>query len=349
MTDLARRFPGNPIVGPADVPPSRPGLSVLGVLNPGVFRFQGRTWLLLRVAEGIPAGGGLVSAPVLDRASPGGTRLVQVRDDDVDLVNVDSRGFVWRGDMYLSSISHLRLASSEDGVRFEVSPRPALEGEGDLECFGVEDCRVSEIGGRFRLAYTAVSPSGAGVAMASTMDWRSYERHGMVLPPPNKDCVLFPETIGGAYVALHRPMSAGLGGQHIWIARSPDLAHWGGHQCILRPRRGSWDSVKLGAGAPPVRIPDGWLEIYHGVSADGVYRLGAALLAADDPARVLGRSRDPIMEPLAEYERTGFFGNVVFATGTIVDGDQLTLYYGASDQWVCGATLSIRDILAGLE
>jgi predicted GH43/DUF377 family glycosyl hydrolase len=348
MTDLARRFPGNPLIGPADVPPSRAGLSVIGVLNPGAFRLSGKTWLLLRVAEGLPAGQGGVSAPVLDPAAPNGMRVIEVPVGDPDLVNDDPRSFVWCGDSYLTTISHLRLASSVDGVHFHVEPRPALEGEGVLESYGIEDGRVSQVGERFYLSYTAVSPYGYGVGLASTVDWTTYDRHGMVFAPPNKDCVVFPEKIGDAYVALHRPVSEGLGGKYIWIARSPDLVHWGDHRCVLRPQRGSWDAAKVGAGAPPLRIDEGWLEIYHGVDGDDRYCLGALLLDADDPARVVGRSREPIMEPLAHYERDGFYGNVVFATGAMADGDRLTIYYGAADDRVCGATMSIREILATL-
>ena len=128
MADLARRFPGNPVLGPADVPPSHAGLSVIGALNPGAFRFRGKTWLLLRVAEGLTAGQGAVSAPVLDPAAPNGIRVIVVPEGDPDLVRDDPRAFVWRGDRYLTTISHLRLASSVDGVHFRIEPRPALEG-----------------------------------------------------------------------------------------------------------------------------------------------------------------------------------------------------------------------------
>ena len=320
------------------------------VLNPAAFHFEGKTWLLLRVAEAVPAGDGTVSALVLDAAAPEGMRRVEARAGDPDLIiSGDPRSFKWRGDDYLTTISHLRLASSQDGVSFRVEPAPALEGEGNMESYGIEDCRVTEIDGRYHLAYTAVSPDGFGVGVADTRDWRTYRRHGMVLPPPNKDFVLFPEMVRGAYVALHRPVTEGLGLPSMWIARSSDLVHWGEQQCILRPRRGMWDSTKLGAGPPPLRIPEGWLAIYHGVDQDQRYCLGAVLLEADDPARVLGRSRDPVMEPLADYEIHGFFGNVIFATGAFAEDDRLTIYYGAADKHVCGATISIHEILAGLD
>ncbi|MDQ6670379.1 MAG: glycoside hydrolase family 130 protein [Chloroflexota bacterium] len=349
MHDLAARFDSHPLLGPRDVAPSRPGLRVICVLNPGAFTFQHKTWLALRVAEGIPSTDSMVSAIVLDPSAVDGINRLEVRTDDPALQSGDPRGFRYQGRAYLTTLSHLRLASSTDGVRFEVTPRPSFEGLGPLESFGVEDCRVTLLDGRFYLTYTAVSSNGFGVGLASTVDWHTYERHGMVLAPPNKDCVLFPEQVGGRYVMLHRPVADDLGGKYMWTAWSPDLVHWGEHQCILRTRSGMWDSAKIGAGPPPFRIPEGWLEIYHGADENDRYCLGAVLLAADDPTRVLGRSGAPIMQPLADYERGGFYGNVVFATGATVRDDQLTLYYGAADTIVCGATFSIRSIVGGLE
>jgi predicted GH43/DUF377 family glycosyl hydrolase len=92
----------------------------------------------------------------------------------------------------------------------------------------------------------------------------------------------------------------------------------------------------------------GWLEIYHGADEQNRYCLGALLLDAENPAKVLARTADPIMEPNMEYEKNGFFGNVVFTNGHIVDGDKLTIYYGASDEVICGARFSIEEILTRL-
>jgi predicted GH43/DUF377 family glycosyl hydrolase len=170
----------------------------------------------------------------------------------------------------------------------------------------------------------------------------------MILPPHNKDCAIFDEPIGGKYYALHRPSSLFIGGNYIWLAESPDVVHWGAHRCLAHSRPGMWDGARVGAGAAPIRTPAGWLEIYHGADADNRYCLGALLLDLEQPWRVVARSREPIMEPIAEYERTGFFGNVVFTNGHVVDGDTLTLYYGASDSVICGARLSIEEILATL-
>ena len=147
---------------------------------------------------------------------------------------------------------------------------------------------------------------------------------------------------------LHRPSSPEIGGNYIWIAESPDLLHWGGHQCLAKTRRGSWDSARIGAGCSPIRTPDGWLMIYHGADENNRYCLGAMLLDLENPSKVLLRSVDPLFFPEMSYEKRGFFGNVVFSCGQLVDGDRITMYYGASDQYICRAELSLKDILDSL-
>jgi predicted GH43/DUF377 family glycosyl hydrolase len=117
---------------------------------------------------------------------------------------------------------------------------------------------------------------------------------------------------------------------------------------LIKSRPGMWDSKRVGAGAAPIKTKDGWLEIYHGANEKHQYGLGALLLDLKDPSKVIARSKDPIMLPKAEYELTGFFGNVVFTNGHIVKGDVLTVYYGASDEVVCGATFSVEEILTTL-
>jgi predicted GH43/DUF377 family glycosyl hydrolase len=127
-----------------------------------------------------------------------------------------------------------------------------------------------------------------------------------------------------------------------------DLEHWGHHRCIARTRTGRWDSARVGAGASPIRTEQGWLEIYHGATSANRYCLGALLLDLEKPWEVIARSEEPIMEPREPYEKSGFFGEVIFTNGHVVDGDEITVYYGASDSVVCGARFSIREILATL-
>jgi predicted GH43/DUF377 family glycosyl hydrolase len=348
MKELVQRFKQNPILKPADVIPSRPGMVVECLLNPGAFRFGGRTGLLLRVAERPVQEPDWISTPLLDPSSEGGIRLLRIQKSDPDLECSDPRAFKYQGREYLTTLSHLRLAWSDDGIHFAVEKSPSITGEGQHESFGIEDCRVEFVDGRYWLTYTAVSAAGVGVGLMSTTDWRRYSRHGIIFPPHNKDCALFPRKVGGQYWAMHRPSGIGLGGHFIWVSRSPDLLHWGDHRCLAMTRPGHWDSARIGAGAAPIETPRGWLAIYHGADDQHRYCLGVLLLDREDPTRVLARSQSPLMEPVAEYEQKGFFGNVVFTNGHVLEDGVIRLYYGASDTVICGATVSLDEVLATL-
>jgi beta-1,2-mannobiose phosphorylase / 1,2-beta-oligomannan phosphorylase len=347
MADLAKRFAENPILRPANIQPSIKGMKVECLLNPGVFRFKNQTWLLLRVAERPEQKPGKTSFPILD--ANGEVQILEFDNSDPKLKLADPRVIGYDGKDYLTTMSHFRLVASGDGISFaEVPSYPSMFGQGELESYGIEDCRVTQLGQTYYLTFTEVSEHGVGVGLRSTTDWRTIRQHGMILPPHNKDCAIFGEQIGGKYYALHRPSSPSIGGHYIWLAESPDLVHWGQHRCLAHSRPGMWDSARVGAGAAPIRTPEGWLEIYHGANSENRYCFGALLLDLESPWKVLARSREPVMEPLADYERTGFFGNVVFTNGHVVDGDTMTLYYGASDSVICGARLSLREILRTL-
>jgi predicted GH43/DUF377 family glycosyl hydrolase len=347
MADISQRFAENPILKPSNIRPSVPGMKVECLLNPGVFRFQDKTWLLLRVAERPEQTPGKTTLAIM--AENGQLKILEFDNSDPKIDHSDPRVLRHNGVDYLTTLSHLRLVSSEDGTRFREDPAyPPLFGLGELETYGIEDCRVTQMGSIYYLTFTEVSAHGVGVGLRSTADWLRVTSHGMIFPPHNKDCAIFDSQMGGYYYALHRPSSPALGGNYLWLAQSPDLLHWGNHRCLAHPRPGTWDGARIGAGAAPIRTPDGWLEIYHGADSGNRYCLGALLLDLERPWKVLGRSRDPIMEPVADYEQAGFLGNVVFTNGHFVDGDSVTLYYGASDSVICGARLSIREILKSL-
>ncbi|HET7188187.1 MAG TPA: glycoside hydrolase family 130 protein, partial [Gemmatimonadaceae bacterium] len=342
----ARRASTNPILTPSMVRPSRPDLDVVGVFNPAVIRHEGEVLLLLRVAEApIGVADGEIAAPFRDPDS--GLLVVKRWHRDAPGVDAtDPRMIVADGRTWLTSISHLRIARSSDGISFTVDDAPALEAATADEAFGVEDPRITRIDDRCWINYTAVSPRGIATALASTHDFRTFERHGIIFPPNNRDVTIFPERIGGRYLALHRPMPAGLGEVAIWIASSPDLLAWGGHRSVASARPGCWDDAKIGGGAVPFRVRsgrwDGWLAIYHGVTESPMtYSLGAVLLDATDPSRVLARSREPVLRPDAPYEREGFFGGVVFSCGLLAEGDVVRVYYGAADGVTAVADLSL--------
>lgn len=347
VSDIAKRFDQNPLLKQRDIKASNTAMKVECLLNPGVFRFDNKIWLLVRVAERPEQFEGHVIVPIYNEKGEMETIRFSKNDPNLDLT--DSRVISYEGKSYLTTLSHFRLLCSDDGKKFyEPAFDNSIFGKGNLEAYGIEDCRISEIDGTFNITYTMVSPVGVGVGLIQTKDWRNFNRRGMILPPHNKDCAIFTEMINGKYYALHRPSSPMLGGNYIWLAESHDLLHWGNHQCIATTRSMMWDSERIGAGAAPIKTTEGWLEIYHGANEEHRYCLGAMLLDLHDPCRVIARSDQPIMEPTAPYELTGFFGNVVFTNGHIVEGDKITLYYGASDEVICGAEFSIKEILKSI-
>ena len=346
--DIAKRFPENPLITPSDLNPGISGMEIVCLLNPGVFRYNDKIWLLLRVAERPKQIEGKISFPIYN--NKGDIEILSFNTDDPDLDTSDPRVINYRKRDYLTTLSYLRLVCSNDGINFyEPDGYPPIFGKGELESFGIEDCRVASGNDYYNLTFTEVSLFGVGVGLIQTRDWKNFERKGMIFPPHNKDCAIFNEKLNGKYYALHRPSSPELGGNYIWLAQSPDLLHWGNHRCIAMSRPGMWDSARVGAGAAPVRTEHGWLEIYHGANKDNRYCLGALLLDLNDPSKVIARSDEPIMEPIASYEQTGFFGSVIFTNGHFVEGDHIKIYYGASDEVICGAELSISEMLSILK
>jgi predicted GH43/DUF377 family glycosyl hydrolase len=335
------------------IQPSRPDLEVVGVFNPGVTSQDGDVVLLLRVAEAPREDEpGSVASPVYHADS----RHLEIKrwDLDTDGIDVsDPRSITVDDHVWLTSISHLRVARSRDGIHFEVEPAPALSPATRYESFGCEDPRITLIDGTYWINYSAVSRHGITTALASTTDFKEFKRHGIIFPPDNRDVTIFPEKIAGNYVALHRPMPEGIGQPTIWATTSPDLRAWGAHRFVAGARDGQWDDSKIGGGAVPFRVRshgfDGWLEVYHGVTGSPpAYSLGALLLDPNDPTIVIARSREPILKPETPYEREGFFGGVVFTCGLLAEGDLVRIYYGAADGVTAVADLSLEEILQGL-
>jgi predicted GH43/DUF377 family glycosyl hydrolase len=210
--------------------------------------------------------------------------------------------------------------------------------------------------GQYYVTYTAFSRRGPRIALASTKDFLRFEKYGLVGPERHdKDCVLFPEQINGRIVMLHRlgstvqiayfdSMDAVRNSNRFW---SEYVTHYRDFE-IMRPQF-SWDEWKIGAGPAPIKTDRGWLVIYHGVSAERVYRAGAVLLDLENPARVLARTREPFLEPEMEFEKRGMVPNVVFPTGAVLWNGDLLIYYGGADIVCCGARVAMDELLDELE
>ncbi len=340
-----RRLDANPLLTPRDLAPTRPDLEVLCTLNPAAVKFGDETVLLVRVGESVPDTADVVRALCYD-AEADDLKIREIRRDDPGLEIRDGRGYYLNGHMLLTSLSHLRVARSSDGVNFTFDERPGIFPSTPYEAYGCEDARITEIDGVYYITYTAVSDRGVAVALASTKDFNVFTRHGIIFPPYQKDVVLFGEKVRGRYVCRHRPFKSEFNEACIWTAYSPDLFSWGRHEMTLAPQPG-WEANRVGAGAAPIRTTEGWLEIYHAADADGRYHLGAMLSDLEYPERVIARSSQPIFEPETDYEKNGVYGNCVFSNGLVADEDgTLTVFYGAADKICAAAVTTIDEMIA---
>jgi len=262
----------------------------------------------------------------------------------------------------------------EDGVTIEKRYKsPIFEPEEWYEPAGCEDPRITEIDGKYYMLYTAYlghraapffEKESTNIAMASTTDFISWERHGILLPSvlaPEKNGVLFPKKIKGYYVLYYRVHP------DIYVAYSKSLENpkWIGHKVIASPRKDYWDAWKIGAGPPPIETKKGWLFIYHGVNKKGplrrqvrpdeklkfkyIYRLGAMLIDKYNPEKIISRSERPILEPKEKYEKKGIVPNVVFSCGAVIIKDTLLVYYGGADTVIGVASCKVNNLLEALE
>ncbi len=339
------------LIRPEDIVPSHDTLEVIGTFNPGVIEHDGDVVLLVRISERPrQRRSGFTALP---RWQEG--RIVTDWMANQDIESPDARVVRRQADglLRLTFTSHLCVVRSHDGRRIDTWETARLLPREDWEEYGIEDPRIVQLGDRYWITYVAVSRHGAATALLSTDDFVNFERHGIIFCPENKDVVLFPERIDGQYVALHRPTTAHpFCRPEIWLARSPDLFHWGSHQ-PLHGGTTDWETDRVGGGTPPLRTEAGWLEIYHAsrrtdvAGQVGAYAAGAMLLDLEDPAHVIGHGRQPLWKPDMAYEFSGFVPQVVFPTGIVARDDTVQLYYGAADTFTAMVEFRLSDIDIG--
>ncbi len=255
----------------------------------------------------------------------------------------------------------LHFGSSADGLQWKIDSDP-IAFDSDVaerpENEYAYDPRVCKLDDEYLITWCA-GDAGPTIGMAKTKDFRTYHRIENAFLPSNRNGVLFPRKIGGKYWMLSRPSDLG----HtpfgdIYISRSPDLEHWGGHRLLMQ--RGGlehglwWQVTKIGAGPIPIETPEGWLVLYHGVmdTCNGFeYSMGAALLDLEEPWRVRYRKRDLLLTPEMDYERVGHVNNVIFPCAALHDTetDRLAIYYGSADTSTCLAFADVGTLLESIK
>jgi len=158
----------------------------------------------------------------------------------------------------------------------------------------------------------------------------------------NKGMALFPHKINGRYVMLSRQDD-----ENILIMFSNNIHFWEKPKLLLSPSQ-PWEFFKMGNCGSPIETEAGWLVISHGVGAMRKYCLGAFLLDLNDPTRVIGRLREPLLSP-NESEREGYVPNVVYTCGALLHGRELVVPYAMSDSATTFATVSLDELLHAME
>lgn len=326
---------------------------VLGAFNPGLTRLPGGNLLMMvRIAEAL-------REPIRD----GHVHAIRWADGrylidawPLELADTaDPRKFTLSGGgwqvMALTSLSWLLpVELSPDGldvvaVHYDRAVAPAA----DLQCYGIEDARISKVGDRWLMTTCSVSPERHSTTLYSSRDAIDWQFEGIVLDHQNKDMLIFEGLVEDRYWAQTRPLgdlyfayppgSEWRAGPSINLATSPDALHW--KPCDrpgIRPRADSVATARIGGGAPPVLTDRGWLTLWHGVEPHGIvgiYRTYWSLLDRDDPSRILHTESTPLLEPAPDLTRPIedliYLRDVVFTTGIVDGGRHFIVASGEAD------------------
>lgn len=344
----------NCMIRPGDLPPSSDTMRVVGTFNPGAAALGDGVVLLVRVVEQpVETRPGFAASPRID---PEQGVVIDWLDEN-EYHTEDPRAVTHKhtGEARLRFLSYLKVVHSADGKTPDNFTGPVIAPLGASESYGIEDPRITKIGSTYYITYVAVSPHGIATGLLSTTDFATFRRHGLIFCPENKDVVLFPEKVMGEYIALHRPSgSVRFQPPEVWLARSPDLIHWGTHTLLFGSETTEGMPDRIGGGTPPIRTREGWLTIYHSSEkaqqkdVAGIYSGYAMLMDLDNPTKVLARSNEPVITPTESFEKEGFLGGVVFPTGIVERDEELLIYYGAADECVGVAGFSREEMIGSL-
>jgi predicted GH43/DUF377 family glycosyl hydrolase len=342
--DLAR----SPLAGHLDAE-----TYVLGAFNPALTVLPGGNLLMMvRIAEALrePIRDGHVHAIRWDAGVYHLDAWPLENADTADPRKFSIPGGGWNV-MALTSLSWLLpVELTPDGLEvIAVHYDRAIAPGHSVQCYGVEDARISRIGGRYFMTTCSVSPERHSTTLYTSDDAIDWRFEGIVLDHQNKDMLIFEGLIDDRYWAQTRPLGAlyfayppgseWRAGPSINLATSPDALHWKPHLSPgIRPHAGTVATARMGGGAPPILTPDGWLTLWHGVEPKeivGIYRTYWSLLDREDPTRILRTDHKPLLEPhpalTAPIEHQLYVRDVVFTTGVADAGDHYVVASGEAD------------------
>lgn len=307
--NMIKRYEGNPILKPDDMPSP-----CCAVYNSGVVKLPDGTYVMMSRFE----------AP-------------------------NKKQMVWTS----RSTDGVKFIPDSEPVKFVCKPdeqelydKVTLPNSGPL-IGSWYDPRICPVGNEYYVVYCVGGDFGCRIAIGKTKDFKTVEHVSFPLHVNNRNAVLFPEKINGEYWMLHRPQNTVQSGC-IWIASSPDLKYWGNCEVVAQAEN-YWENTKIGPAAPPIKTDKGWLIVYHGVfpNCNGInYGCGVMMLDLDNPRKVIGRCKDPIMFVKEPYEMIGQVPNVIFPGGVVAEEDgTVKIYYGAADYVQCLATTTLEELI----
>jgi len=263
-------------------------------------------------------------------------------------------------------VSVIGISRSKEGIHFE-NRTPFIVPEEPWEAHGCEDPRITFFEGKYYIFYTAISgypfsKDNIKVGLAISKDLKRVDERHLVTPFNAKAMTLFPERINGKITIIFSaftdmPPAKMAIAQFDKIEQLWDQNFWNewvknidSHAVDFR--RNQYDHLEI--GTPPVKTKYGWLLVYSHIEnyfknpngGDRIFGIEAILLDNNDPKKILGRTRGPILVPEEPYELSGYIPDVIFPTGVLVEKETLHIYYGAADTTTCLAYVNLKDLIS---
>ncbi|TWU29767.1 glycoside hydrolase family 130 protein [Bythopirellula polymerisocia] len=219
---------------------------------------------------------------------------------------------------------------------------------GPTESNGIEDARFVEFqeedgSTHYYATYSAYDGKMVLPQLLETDDFLHFKMHTLNGPEiADKGLALFPRKLNGHYAMLSRQ-----DGENLFLMYSDMLHFWYSKEILLKPTF-PWEFVQVGNCGSPIETDVGWLVLSHGVGPMRKYSIGAFLVDLDDPSRLIGRLKQPLVTP-NENEREGYVPNVVYSCGAVVHNGQLIVPYAMSDYATTFGTVPLDELLAAME